>query len=121
MDLPGRKSIDLLTETARDTLTVRRVFGEPYRSGDVTVIPVARVSGGSGLGFGAGYAKDQNPEGEGGGGGFGVNARPAGVYVVRGEDVTWQPALDVNRIVLGGQILGGLALVLAVRFLLGRR
>ena len=102
MDLPGRKSIDLLTETARDTITVRRVFGEPYRSGEVTVIPVATVSGGSGLGFGAGYTKDENPEGEGGGGGFGVHARPAGVYVVRGDDVAWQPAVDVNRIVLGG-------------------
>lgn len=111
MDLPGRKSIDLLTETARDTLTVRRVFGEAYLSGEVTVIPVAKVAGGSGLGFGAGYRGDQDPEGEGGGGGFGVHARPAGVYVIKGEQVTWQPAVDVNRLALGGQVVAAVALL----------
>lgn len=111
MELPGRKSIDLLTETAKDTLTVRRVFGEAYTAGDVTVIPVAKVAGGSGMGFGAGYRQEQIPDGEGGGGGFGVRAKPLGVYVVQGGSVTWQPAMDINRIALGGQLLGALAVL----------
>ena len=38
------------------------------------------------------------------GGGFGLSATPAGAYVIRGGAVEWQPAIDVNRIVLGGQI-----------------
>jgi uncharacterized spore protein YtfJ len=112
MDMPGRKSVDLIAETARETLTVRRVFGEAYTQGEVTVIPVAKVMGGSGMGFGAGYRQDdQSPEGEGGGGGFGVRAKPVGVYVVKGEHVSWQPTVDVNRLALGGQLVGALALV----------
>ena len=39
---------------------------------------------------------------------------PAGAYVIKGEDVRWVPALDVNRIVLGGQIVA-IVLILAVR------
>ena len=27
------------------------------------------------------------------------------MYVVRGGDVQWQPAIDVNRLALGGQLL----------------
>jgi uncharacterized spore protein YtfJ len=37
---------------ARDTLTVKRVFGEPYEKDGVTVIPAARVQGGAGGGSG---------------------------------------------------------------------
>lgn len=111
MELPGHKSLDRITETARETLTVRRVFGEPYVQDGATVIPVAKVMGGSGLGFGAGYRSDQTPDGEGGGSGFGMRAKPVGVYVVRGESVTWRPALDVTRIVLRGQVVGGIAFV----------
>ncbi|WP_285101612.1 hypothetical protein [Promicromonospora sp. MEB111] len=44
--------------------------------------------------------------GEGGGGGFGFGRRaePAGALVVDDQGVRWVPAVDVNRIVLGGQI-----------------
>jgi len=35
---------------ARDALTVKRVFGEPYEKNGVTMIPVARVQGGAGGG-----------------------------------------------------------------------
>ena len=52
--------------------------------------------------------------------GFGVDARPIGVYVVKNGEVSWQPAIDVMRIVIGGQILGLVAL-LTIRSLLRRR
>jgi len=52
--------------------------------------------------------------------GFGVNARPVGVYVVKDGEVTWQPAVDVMRIIVGGQILG-LVAILAFRSILRRR
>lgn len=35
---------DVITQ-ARDAITVKRVFGEPYERNGVTVIPVARVKG----------------------------------------------------------------------------
>lgn len=85
---------------ARDSFTVKRVFGEPYKEGAVTVIPVAQIMGGAGGGSGGG---DHN--GSGSGSGFGVRARPAGVYVIKGDNVTWRPAFDVNRIIAGAQFI----------------
>jgi uncharacterized spore protein YtfJ len=94
-------------EQAKDALTVRRVFGDPYEKNGVTVIPAARVQGGGGGGGGTG------PEGEGSGSGFGLNARPAGAYVIHGDEVDWRPAVDPNRIVIGAAIVAAAALLLA--------
>src|SRR5437763_15901947 len=101
--------VQRLTEQARDAMTVRRVFGDPYEKNGVTVIPAARVQGGAGGGGGEGPAG----EGAGIGAGFGVNARPAGAFVIRGEEVDWRPAIDVNRVILGGQLIAIAALLLA--------
>ena len=92
---------------ARDALTVKRVFGEPYEKDGVTVIAVARVMGGGGGGGGEGPAG----EGSGSGGGFGMNARPVGMFLIRGDELTWRPAVDVNQIALGGQIVAVVALL----------
>ncbi|WP_221934855.1 hypothetical protein [Georgenia yuyongxinii] len=59
-------------------------------------------------------------EGSGGGGGFGVRARPVGVYVLKDGNVSWQPSLDLNRIILGGQLLGAVVVV-ALSWALRRR
>jgi uncharacterized spore protein YtfJ len=92
---------------ARDAMSVKRVFGEPYEKNGVTVIPAARVQGGAGGGGGEG------PEGQGrgSGSGFGLAARPVGAYLIRGEEVTWRPAVDVNRIMLGAQVVAIVALL----------
>jgi uncharacterized spore protein YtfJ len=108
--------VQQLIEQTRDTLTVKRVFGESYERDGLTVIPVAKVMGGGGGGSG----QSPKDEGTGEGGGFGVRVRPVGVYVVRGEDVTWRPAVDVNRVILGAQVAGVVA-VLALRSVLKRR
>ena len=78
-----------LLQGARDAVSVRRVFGDPVEQDGVTVIPVARVMGGGG----GGGDNDDN-----GGGGFGINARPAGVYVIRDGQVSWRPAIDPIRV-----------------------
>jgi len=96
-------------EGARDVISVQRVFGDPYEKNGVTVIPAARVQGGAGGGGGDG----PGGEGTGIGAGFGVNARPAGAFVIRGEEVDWRPAIDVNRVILGGQLIAIAALLLA--------
>jgi uncharacterized spore protein YtfJ len=90
-------------EQARDTLTVRRVFGEPIERDGVVVVPVASLRGAAGGGSGEGQAAGERGGGGRGGGWF-ANARPAGVYVLRGQEVSWQPAVDVNRIVLGCRV-----------------
>jgi uncharacterized spore protein YtfJ len=85
--------VEELLERAQETLSGRRVFGEAIQQDGVTVIPAADVSGGGGGGGG----HDENGQ-EGTGGGFGLRARPAGVYVIDGGKVRWQPAVDVNRL-----------------------
>jgi uncharacterized spore protein YtfJ len=107
-------------DAVKDTLTVKRVFGDAYELDGVTVIPVALVRGGGGGGAGEGTGPSTDGSGSGSGVGFGVNARPVGVYVVKDGEVTWQPAIDVMRVVLGGQIVAVVAL-LTLRRLFGRR
>jgi uncharacterized spore protein YtfJ len=102
--------IDEMVSTARDTLTVRRVYGEPYASDGVTVIPVASLNGGGGGGGG----RDAGGQ-EGEGGGFGMSAKPAGVYVLEGGRVRWRPAVDVNRLVGSVVTLLVVAMVTRVR------
>jgi uncharacterized spore protein YtfJ len=105
------KEIDLLEQIGRaeEAFTVRRVFGEPYEKDGVTVIPAARVQGAVGGGGG------QAPGGEGGGTGtgFAMNAKPFGVFVMKDGEVTWRPAVDVNRVIFGGQLVAITALLVA--------
>ncbi len=101
---------------AKDTITVRRVFGEPFEKDGVTVVPAAAVRGGAGGGGGEG----PEGEGKGQGGGFGVAARPVGAFVIRDGAVRWEPAFDVTRIVLMGQLVGIVAL-LALRSIVKSR
>jgi uncharacterized spore protein YtfJ len=101
---------DMLTG-ARDAMTARTVFAEPIERDGILIIPAAKVRGGGGGGGDA----DNNA-----GGGFGLSAKPAGAYVVRDGNVRWEPALDINRIVLGGQIVAIVAL-LVIRSLFRKR
>ena len=91
----------------KDTMTVSRVFGESYKVDGAAIVPVATVRGGGGGGGGEGT-------GTGAGLGFGVIVRPLGVYIVKDGEVSWQPAIDVLRVVVGGQLLA-LAAILALR------
>ncbi|HEX7097786.1 MAG TPA: spore germination protein GerW family protein [Acidimicrobiia bacterium] len=90
-----------------DAMSIQHVFGEPRHHDDTTIIPVATVRGGGGAGAG-------NEDARRWGGGFGVTARPAGVFVVRGDQVDWKPAVDATAVVLGGQLLA-IVLALVVR------
>ena len=120
-----------LLAQARDMMTVRQVYGEPIERDGMTVIPVAKVMGGGGGGSSSGTPDvaggDIAAEGNGGanaGGGFGFRAVPAGTYVINDGNVSWQPALDLNRVILGGQVAGIVLLLVIrsiVRVLAGRR
>jgi uncharacterized spore protein YtfJ len=103
--------VNQLMQQTRDTLTVNRLFGEPQDRNGVTVIPVGVVRGGGGGGQGEGAGPEGVGTGSGAGGGFGLAAKPAGMYVIAGDQVSWRPAVDVNRIVLGGQIVAIVALL----------
>jgi uncharacterized spore protein YtfJ len=104
-----------------DMLTVRKVFGEAYELNGVTIIPVASVQGGGGAGGGEGTGPGTEGSGSGSGLGFGVRIRAVGIYEVRDGVVTWRPAVDVMRVILGGQLLGLVALLIFGRWLRRRR
>ncbi len=87
---------------AKDVITVRRVYGEPYQEDGVTIIPAANVMGGGG---GGGDTTGN------GGAGFGVRARPAGAWVIKDGEAKWKPAFDLNRTVLVGQLIAIVALL----------
>ncbi|PTL83606.1 spore germination protein GerW family protein [Vitiosangium sp. GDMCC 1.1324] len=107
--------VNEVIDRARDAFSVRRVFGDPIQQGAVTLVPAAWVSGGGGGGGGEGTAAEGEERtggaGRGYGSGFGLRARPAGAFILRNEKVRWMPAVDVNRIVLGAQILAGIVLL----------
>ena len=106
---------------ARDAMTVKRVFGDPYERDGVTIIPVANVMGGAGAGGGTGVgtrpaSADGEAVGEGTGDsgyglGYGLRATPAGVYVIKGGEVEWKPALDMNRLTVQRAFVAVVALL----------
>jgi uncharacterized spore protein YtfJ len=106
-------------DRTRDLLTVGNVFSEPYQLDDVTIIAVARISGGAGGGGGEGTDDEQS--GGGFGTGFGLHAKPVGVYRIRGGKVDWRPTVDVNQVIRGSQILTGVALLCTTLLMLRRR
>ena len=108
--------VDTLLAKAQDSISVRRVYGEPIERDGVLIIPAAKVGGGGGGGVGEG-SEGPGREGKGTGTGFGIGARPVGAFVVKDGEVTWQPAVDVTRIVLGGQIVALTALLVVGRVL----
>jgi uncharacterized spore protein YtfJ len=104
-----------ILSAAQDAMSARRVFGDPIQAGEVTLLPVAVVGGGGG---GGSKSADE------GGAGFGVSARPAGVFAIRNGDVRWHPAINVNRAILGGQLVGIVAIAVVgslLRLLISQR
>jgi uncharacterized spore protein YtfJ len=94
-----------------DGMQPRQVYAEPIERDGVIFLPAAKVRGGGGGGG--------DTEGNGGAG-FGLTAKPAGMYVIRNGDAEWKPALDLNRVILGGQVVAIVAL-LVIRSIFRKR
>jgi len=93
-----------------DHVTAAKVFGAPISHDGITLVPVAKIRGGGGGGGGTGPLQEGHETG-GTGGGMGLTARGVGVYVMKDGKVSWRPAIDVNRIILGGQVVAVVALL----------
>jgi uncharacterized spore protein YtfJ len=104
--------VDEMLQGVRDAMTARTVFADPIERDGATIIPAAKVRGGGG---GGGDSQ------ENGGGGFGLSASPAGAYIIREGKISWEPAIDVNRAILGGQIVAIVLLLVLRSILKGRR
>jgi uncharacterized spore protein YtfJ len=105
--------------TIVDNTDAGKVFGPPIQQDGTILLPVARVGSGGGGGAGTGPA-DAGQQTGGTGGGFGMSAKPLGVYVLRDGKAKWLPAVDVNKIILGGQLLAAVGMLLAATVLRAR-
>jgi len=103
------KVTDVLA-AATDSMKATRVFAEPVERNGTTLIAAATVSGGSGAGEGS-----DNEGQQGSGGGFGLGAKPVGAFVIKDGQVNWQPAVDVNRLMLIVGIVTVTALIVGAR------
>jgi uncharacterized spore protein YtfJ len=103
------KTLELL-DSVRGGMTARSVVAEPITQDGLTIVPVVRIAGGGGGGGGTapGVVGD---EGSGTGAGFGVSSRPVGAFILKDGTVRWRPAIDVNRVILGGQFVAIVALL----------
>jgi hypothetical protein len=115
MSEPTPATNDALLQLA-DRLRENQVFGPVVERNGVSVVPVAHVRGGGGLGGPGGRARHESN------GGFGFTARPAGAWVIdRDGKVTWNPAVDVTRIAIVGQLVTAAALLFVGLVLRHRR
>jgi uncharacterized spore protein YtfJ len=102
--------------TLSDSLNVRTVFGDPITQDGLTVIPVARVGGG------IGGSRTRDPDAPGGAGtATYLRSKPVGVFVIKDGKVSWRPSVDVNRIIMGGQIVAIVALLTVRAIVRSRR
>jgi hypothetical protein len=51
---------------------------------------------------------------------MGTSAKPLGVFVIKDGNVGWRPAVDVNKVIVGGQIVV-IAALLTIRAMIKAR
>ena len=94
-------------EKVKAMADVNAIVGDPIQAGEVTIIPISRVSYGFASGGSDFASKNQKPDSNnafGGGSGAGVNIIPSAFLVVRGENVRLLPVMPppggaVDRVV----------------------
>ena len=83
-----------IVEKVREIADVNTIVGQPIAAGEVSIIPISRLSVGVGSGGTEFGSKHQKPDGDncfGGGAGAGVNLIPVGFLVVKGDSVKLLP------------------------------
>jgi uncharacterized spore protein YtfJ len=127
---PLEQLADVVLSRILSRAGTRTVFGEPVVQGDITVVPVAKVSTRFGFGGGSGngpgkHEDEDKPSGSGSGSGMGgggdVRAKPLGYIEITSHDSRFIPIEDGMEIGMVTMKFLGVALVLvALRFLLRR-
>lgn len=81
-------------QKVRDLVDANTIIGQPIVAGDITLIPISKLSFGFGTGGSEFAVKNQKPEQDnafGGGGGAGVKITPVAFLAVNGESVKLLP------------------------------
>lgn len=93
---PLQELMGTTMEKVRGMVDANSIVGEPIVAGEVTIIPVSRLSFGFGSGGSDFASKNQRPEADnafGGGSAAGVNINPVAFLIVRGENVRLLPVM----------------------------
>ena len=101
---------DLMSTTMqklREIADVNTIVGKPIQAGNVTIIPISRLTVGFASGGSDFVSKNQKPEADnsfGGGSGAGRNLSPVAFLIVKGDTVKLMPvappaATTVDRVV----------------------
>ena len=91
----------------REIADVNTIVGKPIQAGNVTIIPISRLTVGFASGGSDFVSKNQKPEADnsfGGGSGAGMNLSPVAFLIVKGDTVRLMPvapsaATTVDRVV----------------------
>ena len=94
-------------EKIRTMVDANTIIGTPIQTGEVTLIPVSRLSFGIASGGSDFVTKNQKPENEntfGGGSGAGAKLEPVAFLIIRGDSVRLlpvapSPATTVDRVI----------------------
>ncbi len=93
-----REALDAISTNGQPA----RVYSQPFETADgATIIAVAKVRGR--LRSAAAGAPDEEAA---------VRAKPIGIFVIRGDRVKWEPAVDATPIALIGVLTGLVAATL---------
>ena len=88
---------DLMSTTMqklREIADVNTIVGKPIQAGNVTIIPISRLTVGFASGGSDFVSKNQKPEADnsfGGGSGAGMNLSPVAFLIVKGDSVKLMP------------------------------
>ena len=88
---------DLMTTTMqkiREIADVNTIIGQPIHAGEVTIIPISKLTVGFASGGSDFVSKNQKAEGDnsfGGGSGAGMNLSPVAFLIVKGDTVKLMP------------------------------
>lgn len=91
---PLGELMNVTMEKIKAMADVNTVVGEPISAGEVTIIPLSKVSFGFGVGGSDFATKNQKPNQDnafGGGSGAGVTIIPIGFLIIRGNSVKLLP------------------------------
>ncbi len=103
---PISELMNITMDRIRDMMDANTIVGNPIEAGDITLIPISRLSFGFASGGSDFVSKNQKGEQNpfGGGSGAGVNMEPVAFLVVKGDTVKLlpvapPPATTVERVV----------------------
>lgn len=87
MAIVASEIIGKLMEELRTVARTETIMGKEIQVGEVTLIPVSRIS--LGVGAGGGQGSDNKKTGEGGGGGGGVMVTPIAFIAIKAGEISF--------------------------------